>query len=110
MTKTKEEVRKEDAENCPQNGNLKFNYEEWLDALIAQTKNCKHPWESFWGTHTYNDPHTLMLHCIFMMQEHIMFKLANSKFDVNSVAYIRKAFDQALAEADMQFWKLSKKN
>lgn len=111
MSKSKEAVQREDAEYCQQNGTLKFNYEEWLSAMEKETHGVKHyRWEAFWGTHTYNDPHTLMLHCIFMMQEHIMFKLANSEFDVNSIAFIRKGLHIALAEADLQFWRMSKKN
>jgi hypothetical protein len=107
--KTRTQVQREDAAYSAQHGKLTFTYNQWREALLSKTKNSQSKWQSFFGTHTYNDPHTLMLHCIYMMLEHMLFKMANSDFDANTAAFIDKAFTQALEEADLQAWQMSKK-
>lgn len=82
-----------------------YTFEEWME-LTGSVKIDSKTWNHFAGR-SFDDPHTLMLKSIFDMLRHIMFKLANSKLDVNEAAYAEKGFELAMSQVEDMGWKMS---
>jgi len=64
-------------------------------------------WFEFNGFH-HHSPQDVQLRCIYMMLQHIMWKLTTNLHDIDQMAFIENGWDNAFAEADREFWKLGK--
>lgn len=89
----------------------KFTLGEYFELMGEAAKRRANKSDRHWfdfNDFHHHSPQDVQLHCIYMMLQHIMWKLSDNLHDIEQMAFIETGWDKAFEEADRDFWKLGK--